>query len=56
MINRLPARFCLNYVTPSANEVANYLMDLDITKACGPDGIPARLLKECANELPRAHS
>ena len=21
-------------------------------KACGPDGIPARLLKECANELP----
>ena len=27
-------------------------MDLDIMKACGPDGIPARLLKECANELP----
>ena len=26
-------------------------MDLDITKSCGPDGIPARLLKECANEI-----
>ena len=26
-------------------------MDLDITKACGPDGIPAILLKECAYEI-----
>ena len=28
------------------------LIDLDIMKACGPDGIPARLLKEAgANEI-----
>ena len=26
-------------------------MELDITKACGPDRIPSRLLKECANEI-----
>ena len=43
----------LSELTISVNEVAKCLIDLDITKACGPDGIPARLLKERANEIAR---
>lgn len=33
----------LSELTISVNEVSKCLMELDITKACGPDGIPARL-------------
>ena len=32
----------------SAQEVEFYLKNLDVTKTCGPDGIPARILKECS--------
>ena len=32
----------------SVQEVEYYLRNLDVTKASGPDGIPARLLKECS--------
>ena len=31
--------------------MADLLRNLDVNKALGPDGIPARVLKECANEL-----
>ena len=31
-----------------ANEAYESLKTLDITKACGPDGILARVLKKCA--------
>ena len=33
------------------NEVYECLRTLDTTKACGPDEIPARILKECASEI-----
>ena len=33
------------------NEVRECLSNLDISKACGPDGIPARLLKECSEQI-----
>ena len=32
-------------------EVANCLRNLDTSKASGPDGIPARLLKECSQQI-----
>jgi hypothetical protein len=32
-------------------EVSNCLSSLDTSKATGPDGIPARLLKECGKEI-----
>lgn len=41
----------LSELTLSVNEIAKCLMDLDITKTCGPDGIPARLLKDCTESL-----
>jgi hypothetical protein len=31
----------------SVEEVSNCLSSLDTSKATGPDGIPARILKEC---------
>jgi hypothetical protein len=37
----------LGELTVDVAEVENYLRSLDITKASGPDKIPARLLKEC---------
>ena len=35
----------------SVQEVEIYLRNLDATKACGPDGIPARLLKEYSRSI-----
>ena len=35
----------------SAADVFKLLASLDTKKACGPDGISPRILKECANEL-----
>ena len=32
-------------------DVANCLRNLDTSKASGPDGIPARLLKECSQQI-----
>ena len=33
------------------DEVMERLSELDTTKACGPDKIPARLLKECSEQI-----
>ena len=41
----------LNRFTVSRNRVAQLLRDLCPNKACGPDGLSARVLKECADEL-----
>ena len=35
----------------SVDEVRNLLKSLDTSKACGPDGIPALLLKECCEQV-----
>lgn len=35
----------------SVDEIVVCLNNLDTTKACGPDGIPARLLKECSEQI-----
>ena len=35
----------------SVEEVSNCLSSLDTSKATGPDGIPARILKECGKEI-----
>ena len=37
----------VDYVSASvSNEVVNLLLKLDVSKASGPDGIAARILKE----------
>lgn len=38
-------------ISTSHNEVRDILSKLDVNKATGVDGIPARTLKECAEEL-----
>ena len=38
----------LSDITVSEEEVAHHLAHLDPTKATGPDGIPARVLRECS--------
>ena len=38
-------------ISTSHNEVKDILSKLDVNKATGVDGIPARILKECAEEL-----
>ena len=35
----------------SVQEVDFCLRNLDVTKVCGPDGIPARILKECSRSV-----
>lgn len=45
----------LRAIELSEQEVANCLRNLDVSKANGPDGIPARLLKECSNEIGPTH-
>ena len=35
----------------SEDTVRRLLQDLVVSKACGPDGLSARILRECANEL-----
>ncbi|CAB4009432.1 Hypothetical predicted protein, partial [Paramuricea clavata] len=38
-------------ITLGVEEVEACLHDLDMSKACGPDGIPSCLLKECSREM-----
>ena len=42
----------LSDLTVTVEDVTNHHSALDITKASGPDEIPARLLKACSNEIP----
>ena len=41
----------LREIELSEHDVANCLKNLDPSKASGPDGIPARLLKECSQQI-----
>ena len=50
-ISRLPTDLQLNDITLDVEEVTSSLTNLDVSKAGGPDGVPARLLKECSHEI-----
>ena len=41
----------LREITLSEEEVAGWLGNLDTSKASGPDGIPARLMKGCSQQI-----
>ena len=41
----------LSHLEVTPTEVENQLKSLNVNKAKGPDGIPGRLLKECAKEI-----
>lgn len=45
----LPTLTRMSSIELSVDEVYTVLQDLDPSKAHGPDGIPARILKECKN-------
>lgn len=47
--NILPA--LLPLIKVSVDEVMECLSELDTTKACGPDKIPACLLKDCSEQI-----
>jgi hypothetical protein len=51
--NSLPIRTEQNLsdIAIGVDEVANCLHGLDTSKASGPDGLPSRLLKECAQQI-----
>ena len=49
MTHTATSKLCTVRFRPSA--VTRALRKLDVSKATGPDGIPARVLKHCANEL-----
>ena len=51
--NSIPLRTdqTLSDVTINVNEISECLNVLDTSKACGPDGIPSRLLKECHQQI-----
>ena len=50
------AQICISHLQLSdlelsLDEVRDHLKSLDTSKASGPDGIPARLLKECCDQI-----
>ena len=49
VVRKLTSRFCLKPVT--RDELKHHLRKLKVKKSTGIDGIPAKLLRECANEI-----
>ena len=49
--NSLRTDMEISQVQVSVDDVTKHLIGLDTSKACGPDGIPARLLKECGQQI-----
>ena len=41
----------ISEITLTTDEVRDCLSKLDVTKATGPDGIPARILRECSSQI-----
>ena len=41
----------ISEITLDVDEVVQFLRDLDTSKACGSDGIPPRIIQECALEI-----
>ena len=50
-MNFFSSVFSVMDVSTTQNDVKSILSQLDANKATGVDGIPARILKECAEEL-----
>ena len=50
--NSLRTEMEISQIQVSVDDVTKHLIGLDTSKACGPDGIPARLLKECSQQIP----
>ena len=46
----------ISQIQVSVDDVTKHLIGLDTSKACGPDGIPARLLKECSQQIAQSLS
>ena len=49
--SRLPTDSQLSEITLDVEEVVNSLLNLNVSKASSPNGIPARLLKECSHQI-----
>ena len=50
-MNILPKSKIIFKITQNYSEISECLNGLDTSKACGPDGIPSRLLKECHQQI-----
>ena len=48
--NSLRTDMEISQIQVSVDDVTKHLIGLDTSKACGPDGISARLLKECGQQ------
>ena len=51
MNNPLRTDMEISQIQESVDDVTKHLSGLDTSKACGPDGISARLLKECSQQI-----
>ena len=51
LTSQLKTDLQLHELTFDEEEVSNHLVNLDVTKASRPDGIPTRLLKECRQQI-----
>ena len=49
--NSLRTEMEISQIQVSVDDVTKHLIGLDTSKACGPDGIPARLLIECSKQI-----
>ena len=49
--NSLRTEMEISQIQVSVDDVTKHLIGLDTSKACGPDGIPARLLRECSQQI-----
>ena len=49
--NSLRTEMEISQIQMSVDDVTKHLIGLDTSKACGPDGIPARLLRECSQQI-----
>jgi len=49
--NSLTTDMEISQVQVSGADVTKHLIGLDTSKACGPDGISERLLKECSQQI-----
>ena len=49
--NSLGTEMEISQIQVSVDDVTKHLIGLDTSKACGPDSIPAHILKECSQQI-----